>query len=287
MPTDKRRIAAYLPDELEAAFQKYKKDNGIPGDSQAIISIFTEFFGATHSVAYLGESPPQLPSITELDRDELKSELQSELKEELANELQNELLGELRSELKSELADALAGSVVGDIASLRDRVEAHSEWIGEGLTDRMMELIAISLAPLREQLDKLEESELSKGSLSELKDAATVDSEVVADSDLSSEMGSSPLRLFPNFQNGDPVLLDSEQLAERFDIPVTTVRGRTTPSRYSPDKFLEWTMERDPDGIPWIPHASMKPRKFVPSEEISGEQKENLTRWLQERWHSG
>jgi hypothetical protein len=86
MPTDKHRIAAYLPKEVDEKFQVFKKERGV-GDSQALILVLTEFLGvsyqATHSIDSLSE---------------LKSELLSRLQEE-TERLKREI-DKLRSELK-------------------------------------------------------------------------------------------------------------------------------------------------------------------------------------------
>ena len=44
MPTDKHRIAAYLPKEVDEKFQAFKKEREV-GDSQALVLILSEFFG--------------------------------------------------------------------------------------------------------------------------------------------------------------------------------------------------------------------------------------------------
>jgi hypothetical protein len=83
MPTEKHRVAAYLPAEIDEKFQIFKQERGV-GDSPALILILTEFFGVSREVSHSNS----------LDVDALK------------DELLNELLGELDirfSELKGEL----------------------------------------------------------------------------------------------------------------------------------------------------------------------------------------
>jgi hypothetical protein len=83
MPTDKHRIAAYLPPEVDEKFQAFKEERGV-GDSQALILILTEFLEVSREVSY----------VSSLDIEALKGELLSELLGELDFRL---------SELKSEL----------------------------------------------------------------------------------------------------------------------------------------------------------------------------------------
>lgn len=80
MPTDKHRIAAYLPPEVDEKFQVFKKERGV-GDSPALILILTEFFGVSREVS----------RSSSLDIDVLKSELLSELDNRFS-ELRDELL---------------------------------------------------------------------------------------------------------------------------------------------------------------------------------------------------
>ena len=68
MPTDKHRIAAYLPPEVDEKFQAFKQEKGV-GDSQALILILTEFLEVSREVAH----------DSSLDIEALKSELRSEL----------------------------------------------------------------------------------------------------------------------------------------------------------------------------------------------------------------
>jgi hypothetical protein len=94
MPTNKHRIAAYLPPEVDEKFQAFKQERGV-GDSQALILILTEFLEVAHQVAHNSS----------LSFDTLKGELRSELLSELNSKF---------SELKSEL---LSSSLKTDIDS--------------------------------------------------------------------------------------------------------------------------------------------------------------------------
>jgi hypothetical protein len=85
MPTDKHRIAAYLPSEIDEKFRAFKQERGL-GDSQALIQILTEFLGVSQEVS----------RSSLLNIEALKGELLSELLSELDTRL-----GELKSELLS------------------------------------------------------------------------------------------------------------------------------------------------------------------------------------------
>jgi hypothetical protein len=95
MSTKKRRIATYIPTEIEDKFQAFKRERGV-GDSQALILILTEFLGVSQEVAYSSE-------LLEKIKSKLLSELRSELVKE-SEKLEAELskkIGELKSELLS------------------------------------------------------------------------------------------------------------------------------------------------------------------------------------------
>lgn len=97
MSTKKRRIATYIPTEIEDKFQAFKKEREV-GDSQALILILTEFLGVSQKVAFSDDSLVEIKS-------ELLFELKSELLKE-AEKLENNLnskIGELKSELLNKL----------------------------------------------------------------------------------------------------------------------------------------------------------------------------------------
>jgi len=94
MPTENRRVAAYLPRVIDERLETFKTDRGLKGDSPALIAILEEYFGVSREVVHSGSSL--------LDVESLKHDLLSELKSELSalrSEIKNELLSELKSEL--------------------------------------------------------------------------------------------------------------------------------------------------------------------------------------------
>lgn len=52
MPTKNRRVATYLPQELDASFEAFKVARDIEGDSQALITVLSEFLGVSQQVAH-------------------------------------------------------------------------------------------------------------------------------------------------------------------------------------------------------------------------------------------
>jgi len=66
MPTENRRIATYFPKDIEEKFTVFKLERGIRGDSQALLTIVSEFLGVTQGVAH-SSSPDLLSRIESLE----------------------------------------------------------------------------------------------------------------------------------------------------------------------------------------------------------------------------
>ena len=56
MPTQNRRIATYLPKDVDKKFQAFKLERGLNGDSPALITILKEFLGVSQEAAHLHSS---------------------------------------------------------------------------------------------------------------------------------------------------------------------------------------------------------------------------------------
>ncbi len=56
MPTQNRRVAAYLPEELSDRLEVFKAERGLKADSSALIAILSEYFRldrrAAHEIDY-------------------------------------------------------------------------------------------------------------------------------------------------------------------------------------------------------------------------------------------
>jgi hypothetical protein len=133
MSTKKRRIATYIPTEIEDKFQAFKQERKV-GDSQALILILTEFLGVSQKVAHLSDS-----------FEEVKSELLSELKSELLKEAEklkaefSEKISELRSELLDKPLPEVKLEVVGESGEQQElsipvvEVTDSSDYLEKGL----------------------------------------------------------------------------------------------------------------------------------------------------------
>lgn len=116
MPTENRRVAAYLPKAIEERLEQFKTERGLKGDSPALIAILEEYFGVSRDVAHLSSSEiehlSQRIEVIEQRLGQLKNDVFDELPGELnkllffwKTEVKNELLSELKSELPEPEAD--------------------------------------------------------------------------------------------------------------------------------------------------------------------------------------
>jgi transcriptional regulator with XRE-family HTH domain len=119
MPTQNRRIATYLPKELDEKFKVFKLERGIKGDSNALLTVLSEFLGVTESIVPLMNT----------QYEELSQRFygfQSEL-----TALESRLFSRLKSELLAELPTApllaASDSVIGPSQSADRSVEFGSE----------------------------------------------------------------------------------------------------------------------------------------------------------------
>jgi hypothetical protein len=105
MVTKNHRVAGYLPSLVYEKFQQFKSDREF-GDSQALIHIFSEYFGVSQSVSY-HDSPEVLERIKALESALIL------VQEELAKlKLRGVAdLGESVSESLSELSDLAVGQL--------------------------------------------------------------------------------------------------------------------------------------------------------------------------------
>jgi hypothetical protein len=209
MPTENRRVATYLPKELDECLLAFKQDRGLNGDSPALIAILSEFFGVSQKVAHQVE-----PLVN-------KQEFEDRLLQ-----LRSELLGELSSELKV----------------IRDNVEAKFL----SLESRVGSVQQVKDELLSELKSKLPKEDEVPGQLQLIPDQSQVSSELLSES--SNELENPSVDLKP---------LSGALLSERFGIHAYSVNNKKNLYKSNPEKFIEWTKRKDPDGIAWEPRGKL------------------------------
>jgi hypothetical protein len=115
MPTENRRIATYLPREIDEKFKAFKLERGIKGDSNALLTVLSEFLGLTEVVA---------PLVT-TQYEELSQQLE-DLRSELTA-LESKLLGRLRSELLDEISKVAVPIVSDSVSESVQIIDRSSE----------------------------------------------------------------------------------------------------------------------------------------------------------------
>lgn len=238
MPTENRRVAAYLPKHIDDRLESFKIERDLKGDSPALIAILEEFFEVSQEVAHAGSTPlGQRVDALESKVDELVSVLTQRLQElgeamespQIEVEPLHQLEQDSLSELKSELMQTLSLS----------NAQLKSELLSE----------------LRGELKEISSLNLSLGQLTLLPDEDVHQVENI--SDLSSEPRSE-LKTISQVEDNDELLneprselkpMNGRDLASRFKVYKDTVNG--TRQKLTAGQFSLWSEEKDPDDVSW------------------------------------
>lgn len=146
MPTKNRRVATYLPKEIDDRFSAFKSDRGIEGDSQALITILSEFLGVAQQVTHSADYQSTFATKDELSELNLKVAHLAEQIQSFDRRL-GQAVSEATSELKSELLDELPKQEVievspGQLELLSDRANDPDVEIPSQLTEIPNELLS-------------------------------------------------------------------------------------------------------------------------------------------------
>jgi ATP-dependent exoDNAse (exonuclease V) beta subunit len=213
MPTDKHRVAAYLPKEVDEKFQVFKTEREV-GDSQALILIVSEFLRVSREVTHSNDS-----LLTE------KIQLLGQEIEDLRLDIN--LLGELKSELLLKIE--------------QEALERNN---------KISELKSDLLNNIKSELFSELKSELSKQSST---DSFPVKNRVIKKSSKSKPKKQTSERnnteLLPNGLD----ILTTSQLVERLKGVErnNTISTKKYNMQDKPEKFIEWSKSLDPDGYGW------------------------------------
>lgn len=215
MPTANRRVATYLPSDLDDRFKSFIADRNLKGESSALIVILSEFFGVAHPVSqkvdYSGfvsieqfqELVDKVSALTELIE---KSGLDSSLPSESPSK-------------KSQIAESL------------ERVE---ELISESI-EKVEALISVEDEPASDI------SAITPGQMDLLGLSKPVESDSESQSSLESEFVSSPLSM------------TEKELASRLGLSnPKSIANKRNLTKENPQEFAQWSMSRDPEGRAWI-----------------------------------
>ena len=275
MPTENRRVAAYLPKELDEKLEAFKSERGIKGDSQALILILSEFLGVSQPVAYSS-------SFVTLEKFEDLASQVAILAEKLeafsnsSNLTLEEPLVEVSSELPVEISDEL----------LVEPIVEPSPTAGDRNTDLFISAtnvdvvvppsastVTIQAVELSKRL-KVGQSTLStkkKSSHEEFaawtrsKDPNSVAWAYLAETNKFQPIGDISPEVLSELHSEPPIGIATIDLARRLGVDGSTLshakKGRTL------EELTEWIRKKDPEGIGWVLLPEVN--RFRPESEIS------------------
>lgn len=239
MGTKNRRVAAYLPQELDDRLKAFIVEQNLKGESAALIAILSEFFGITHSVAHSVD----YSAFVRLEQFQELSEKVSGLSDKTGfSELDSKLLSELNQKI--------------------ERIESQIVLLETELANKQ----ALESTPFAEPA-KTDSSpgqmallDLSDSSLSDSKDGSpeplAVDtSSVESSSSISTTDSSSLSSKLPSELPDEPMdslkPMTGYSLSDRFGLSKQAVANSKSIWKDAPEKFIEWTKKKDPEGVAW------------------------------------
>lgn len=260
MPTDNRRVATYLPKEINDRFTAFKNERGIKGDSQALIVILSEFLGVSQQVSHQVDSGlTQRVEILENKLIVLKDELLSELTSKLllmniqiqpTNDSLSELLEEETSLMEARTQTEIPNGVDGELLDKEvspvessELPETENNSTNDSLTDTSSDLSS-------ELLDK--EISLVESSDSPI---SILDEPLKNDLLPSLPSGGGRKRGRPKVSGvSTDGMLSTGELAKRLGVSSSSLSHWKPGGRRekSPEGILKATRKEDPEGIGWI-----------------------------------
>lgn len=256
MPTENRRVAAYLPPQIDERLETFKSERGLKGDSPALIEILSEFFGVSREATHLSSSELQGLSVQVEDLSlkvaQLENELLGNLKNSPIGDLKNELLSELQGELFDRLKPDLRSELLGELKEelLRITFTLRSELREELLGELLDTLSKVPISPDRPDFVSSGEppGELSKPDLSNVLQSSdqlllTSIQQVEQKASTHSEPSSKSIsELKP---------LAARELSRRLGFHDQVVTNNKNNWKNKPGKFAQWSKKSDPDGVAW------------------------------------
>ena len=218
MPTQNRRVATYLPPEIDDRLKAFIAERKLKGESQALITILSEFFDVSYTVA------------RQVDYSGFVSQEQFK-----------DLLDKV-SELSTAVENRSPGAVLN---KLREKIDLLEKRLNEREVDKPQSEAKVETVPGQMSLLEATKSELSEKAESEL--SKNIGSELLSDSksELKPDQPSSSI----SESLGEPQPLTGRALAARFGLYKDSVAG-SKRSR-TEEQFLQWSREIDPSGIAW------------------------------------
>ena len=291
MPTENRRVATYLPKELDDRLKAFIAERNLKGDSPALIVILSEYFQVDTLVA---QKVDYSDFVTQNQLEILSSRVDSisERLSELFGNLPDKPFGEAKT--VNEHIDAVQPVLIDVEASLASEPLSESP-VDINLDDNSSDLLVENSSHHSIKDIRFSASQLSKrlvvgkstisirkndcpedfAEWSFNKDPDNIPWFFLPESnrfqpggDLSIELQSKLLNELPSKL---PNTLTNSELAKRLGIDGSTLsHWKSGKKSKSPDELLRATREKDPDGIGWIliPETNC----FSPERDLRNEQ---------------
>lgn len=243
MPTENRRVATYLPKEIDSAFQAFKDERGI-GDSAALILILCERLGVTHSVnqvdysrfATVVQFEELAAKVSELTTAVEKSSSPSTLLSKLPDKIKRleERIDSLESLMRQQKVDEIAvdESSPGQIDLLSFREDDTQ-------------------SKQRRETESFQVSSLGKKGEGLQASGSAIESLSNTSSELKSGLFPSSTDNFSSSSLGGLKPLNAPALSRRFRLHDKTVTNQRNLFKSDPGKFAEWSKKKDPNRIAW------------------------------------
>lgn len=239
MPTENRRVATYLPKEIDDRLKAFISERNLKGDSPALIVILCEYFGIETHVAQ-------------------KVDYSSFVRLEQFNELVSKVSDLSTALEKSNSSSTLLSKLPEKVKILDERVKSlelvNSQSIVKENKLPSQQIDLLTLEPQKEDEPSVSNSS-SKNDLPSnfsgelLKSDFGSESENDIPGDLLTDAAEIDISDIENNLSSELKPMTGRALAERFGLYKDSVAG-SKRSRSS-EEFLEWTKKQDPDGIPW------------------------------------
>jgi hypothetical protein len=263
MATKNRRIATYLPSEIDDWFKAFKSERSIEGDSQALLQILSEYSGVSQNAAY-SNSPEILVRVENIEKnlsvfrnelfDEVKEFVLSILSQPTTNSDSVELVVGLHESVISN-TDELPSSSKSESLNLEmvESLPDSGPW--QEFQDSEISLLAVDLAKRLGSgqstiANRKKDSPDAFAKWTLARDPDGLSWKFNIESGMFSPIGDVPADIKVNLTKKSLKGLTNGDLAKRLKIDGSTLSH--WKKEKSSEEMLQEIRSRDPDGIGWI-----------------------------------
>jgi len=291
MPTDNKKISAYVPDVIYDRFIQFQEEHKL-SISKAAIEIFATYFGINLNPTISNESTGELQSRVDSLEKELaglknhfvllsnRVDLMQSTSEPLINKpLEVFANKDIDSELDSSLQVGLSKEDI-----LEQPIDANIiDELDSSLDSKLPNIEPLEISVDKEidgKPDSSLQEELSQEHITEQaininivdKSESSLDSEppkqlqLIDSTDLLSELKSNPLQ--------------AKALSLRLKITPSEISIKK--SKFSVDQFFDWLQGRDIDRIRWVTVGEGRLTRYIPADNTPVEKLQLLKNWIQD-----